>query len=210
MQRSATERVCTRCGETEVIPGAQEPDPTPDPAPTPAPTPAVTHWYDEHVAKMKAQSDKLSIPDDLYFLDAPETKTILGERGVCIYELYAPDKNAEQIGKINNGIKVSVLARQNGYALFVTSGGLYAWGTDRLIVDENDTPYLVSGKSDEGTAMIMSHSNKVYVLYDPYGIFPHMTTMDPGTEVVAYRTVNGYTYVENGSYAGWVNSKYLS
>ncbi|MCR5664933.1 MAG: hypothetical protein K6G17_08705 [Oscillospiraceae bacterium] len=191
---------------------AAETTPAPTPAEaTPTPKPVVTHWYDEHLVKMKAQSDALEIPDDLYFLSAPEEKTILGSKGTCIYELYAPSKDAEKIGKIDNGTLVSVLARKNGFALFVTSGGLYAWGTNELIVDGNDTPYLVDGKhNNDGTTMVMSYKNKVYVYYDPYCVFPVLSTMDPGTWVTAYNTVNGFTYVETGSTKGWVSSNFFS
>ena len=215
IQTDPSTRTCSRCGIKETLAAAPEAAPaeadTPVEAPaTPEPTPVITHWYDDHVTRMSAQSAALEIPGDMYFLDEPEQKTILGEKGVCIYELYAPYKDAEQIGKINNGNVVSVLARKNDYALFVTSGGLYAWGSNRLIVDGNDTPYLVSGKSDTGKSMVMSHSNKVYVLYDPYGIFPYMTTMNPNTPVTAYKTVNGFTYVETGSIKGWVNSSFLT
>lgn len=224
LQTDPTMRTCSRCGATESTAPIPENDAssadvpeteaeialTPEPQPTPEPEPVVTHWYDDHVTKMKAQSSALVVPDDLFFLEEPESKTILGEKGVCIYELFAPDKDAEQIGKIDNGTVVEVLARQNDYALFVTSGGLYAWGRDHLIVDENDTPYLVSGKRGDAVKMTMSHTNKVYVLYEPYGIFPHMATMEPGTVVTAYAKVNGFTYVESGAVKGWVYSGFLT
>lgn len=180
---------------------ASVPQPTPEPTPEPK-------WYDKHVQKLQLQGNVL-IPEDIYFLDEPEVKTVLGKKGVCIYELSEPYKEAPQLGKIDNGTQVTVLARQNGYALFCTGGGLYAWGANQLIVDENDTPYLVSGKSGDGYLLTMVNNNKVYVLYDPFCIFPHMSTMEPGTTVTAYRTVNGFTYVESGSAKGWVASKYL-
>ncbi len=237
IQKDETTRECTRCGLTETVEPEQaapaeeqEPaetkteTPTETEAPTETETPteteapteteepvaAETHWYDEHIEKMKAQSASLEIPEDAYFLSAPVNKTILGSRGICIYELYAPSKEAEKIGKINNGTVVSVLAQKDGYALFVTSGGLYAWGTNQFVCDGNDTPVLVSGKTDDGKKMIMSHDNKVYVLYDPYGVFTHMTTMEPNTKVTAYKTVNGFTYVETKTVKGWVNAKFLS
>ncbi len=221
IRKDETTRECTRCGLTETVEPeqaapaeeqkpAETVTPTETPAETEEPVAAETHWYDEHIEKMKAQSASLEIPEDAYFLSAPVNKTILGSRGICIYELYAPNKEAEKIGKINNGTVVSVLAQKNGYALFVTPGGLYAWGTNQFVADGNDTPFLVSGKTDDGKKMIMSHDNKVYVLYDPYGVFSHMTTMDPDTRVTAYKTVNGFTYVENKTVKGWVNAKFLS
>ncbi len=168
------------------------------------------HWYDEHVEKMKEQSADLVIPADGSFLDAPESKTVLGSKGYCIYELFGPSKDSEHFGKAKNGNTVTILARQNDYALFLTEDGIYAWGIDSMIVDRDDEPYLVSGKKGEGVAMVMSHDNKVCVMYDPYCVFARRGTMAPGTAVTAYRTVNGFTYVECGAIRGWVASKFLT
>lgn len=168
------------------------------------------HWYDEHVANMKEQDADLVIPEEECFLEEPESKTILGSKGYCIYALYEPSKESEHFGKVKNGNVVSVLARKDDYALFVTEDGLYAWGINSMIVDENDTPYTVSGKKGDGVTMTMSHNNKVYVLYDPYCVFHAKTTLEPGSAVTAYRTVNGFTYVVGENVKGWVASKFLT
>lgn len=177
---------------------------------TPSSNQTATHWYDNHIAKIKAQVSSVYVPEDIFFLSSPETKTVLGKKGYCIYERSTPNSSAKDLGKLDNGTVVTVLARQNGFALYVTPGGHYAWGTNEYIVDGNDAPYLVSGKKEPGKAMVMTNKNKVNVRYDPYGVFPVMGTMAPNTKVTAYRTVNGYTYVETGSVKGWVYSEFLS
>ena len=215
--------VCTRCGvrdAAEPAPAEPEPaapapaDPAPaEPAPaapTPAPDPKAA-LAAEHAAKMQAQDPNLYVPDAMYFLDEPVVKTVVPYGGRYTYSLLRPEDSKEaRIDNLYRGTVVNVIAAQNGFVLFHTDDGFYAWSDGQWIVNSDDAPYIMWGNSGSGKEMVVSYKHKIYVCYTPFKIWEHFALLSPGDKVTAYTTVNGFVFVECGATKGWVHASYLS
>ena len=206
--------VCSRCGAVNAAApetsAAAEPAAEPEPEPTPESDPKA-EMIAVHTAKMKAQNPDLYVPDAMYFLDEPVVKTVVPYGGRYTYSLLRPEDSKEaRIDNLYRGTVVNIIASQNGFVLFHTNDGFYAWGDGQWIVNSDDAPYIMWGNSGEGKEMVVSYKHKIYVCYTPFKIWDHFALLSPGDKVLAYTTVNGFVFVECGATKGWVHASYLS
>lgn len=116
-----------------------EPTPTPTPSPTPSPTPAPT--------PKPTPTPKVPGPDDLRgcnesvvypngtWLDNYETKYVKTKHGVRAYLRYEPSADSGYYSYVYERDAVTILARQNGYSLVMTTDGMAGWVTSSVLVD---------------------------------------------------------------------------
>ncbi len=180
--------------------------------------------FDERVQKPKEKS----------ILDEPQTMIVLSEHGNFIYALSKPGSGAK-LFEVEEGTRVTVYARQNGFALAVTEDGAAGgWMSEKLLEKapaegEEPSPRLImasvmshfssavqkprqSDLLDEPLRMKVEsqHGNYIYARTRPVdGV--EIFTIPEGSIVIVYAKQNGCFLgaLEDDSAAGWMKEKLL-
>lgn len=93
-----------------------------------------------HECEMVGCDPRVVYPDDSSWLIEIESKYVRSKRGNCIVLRWEPNEDYEYKGynylmKVDEGILVSVLARQDGFSLIKVQDGVVGWVPSRLLGD---------------------------------------------------------------------------
>lgn len=144
---------------TEAPEAPAEPTPEPTPAPTPAPLPVVTPeptpaptedpYYSDLLKTIAAADPRVVLPEkaQLFTPDEVWTKYAQGSYGQGIL-LVSAASDGEQLGVIDDGVRVTVYTTQGERGLVKTEDGRYGWATLALLVDRFDPDLSYKNKKD--------------------------------------------------------------
>ena len=77
---------------------------------------------------LSTKGARLVYPKDKYYFDEPLTKTVKASHsGGAIYLMPMPESGHGNLGTVDGGEEVTVLAEKNGYYFFQTEDGRYGW-----------------------------------------------------------------------------------
>ena len=132
-----------------------EPTPAPTPAPlpvvTPAPTPAPTEdpYYSDLLKTVAAADSRVVLPEKAQLLPPDEVwiKYAQGSYGQGIL-LVSAASDGQQLGVIDDGVRVTVYTTQGERGLVKTEDGRYGWATLALLVDRFDPDLSYKNKKD--------------------------------------------------------------
>ena len=132
-----------------------EPSPAPTPAPlpvvTPEPTPAPTEdpYYSDLLKTIAAADSRVVLPEkaQLFTPDEVWTKYAQGSYGQGIL-LVSAASGGEQLGVIDDGVRVTVYTTQGERGLVKTEDGRYGWATLALLADRFDPDLSYKNKKD--------------------------------------------------------------
>ena len=144
---------------TEAPEAPAEPTPEPTPAPTPAPLPVVTPeptpaptedpYYSDLLKTIAAADPRVVLPEkaQLFTPDEVWTKYAQGSYGQGIL-LVSAASDGQQLGVIDDGVRVTVYTTQGERGLVKTEDGRYGWATLALLVDRFDPDLSYKNKKD--------------------------------------------------------------